>query len=72
LPPFVHVRTSLPLHFSALGVHSPVQAPATQALFEHGCVLVHVPVASHVSTALPTHLVLPGVQTPVHVPATHA
>jgi hypothetical protein len=72
LPPELQVCTSLPLHCVAPGVHVPVQAPETQALFAHGWVLVQVPVASHVSTALPVHLVAPGVQTPVQVPPTQA
>jgi hypothetical protein len=66
------VRTPSPEHSVVPGVHSPVQAPAWQAAFEHGCAADQVPVASHVCTASPEQRVDPGEQTPVHDPDTQA
>jgi hypothetical protein len=66
------VRTPLPVHWVVPGVHTPVQAPETQAAFEQGCAADHVPVGSHVCTASPEQRVVPGTHTPVQAPATHA
>jgi sulfur dioxygenase len=68
----VQVRTPLPVHCVVPGVQTPVQAPDTQAAFEHACAADHVPVASHVCTASPEHRVEPGTHAPVHAPMTHA
>jgi hypothetical protein len=72
VPVVSHVRTPPPVHCVAPGVHSPVQAPDTQAAFPHGWVLDQVPVTSHVCTASPEHCTAPGGQVPVHAPIEQA
>jgi len=54
------------------GVHWPVHAPATHALFTQVTGALHCPTALHVSTPLFEHSVLFGAQMPVQVPFTHA
>jgi hypothetical protein len=54
------------------GGQTPVQAPATQAWFEHAVGSLQVPIAVQVSTPLPEHWVAPGLQTPMHAPAMQA
>lgn len=71
-PDALHVCGWRPLHWVALGVHEPVQAPPTHAWFVHVAGLPHCPLALHVSTPLSEHCVVPGEQTPVQKPETHA
>ena len=66
------MRTPLPEHCVVPGTQTPVHAPATQAAFEQGWAVLHVPVRSQVCTASPEQRVAPGVHTPVQAPDTHA
>ena len=53
-------------------MHTPVQAPFTQAEEAQVTGAPYCPLVLQVSTPLAEHVVAPGAQTPVHVPATHA
>jgi len=74
--PFVsHVCGCNPLHFSAVGLHTPVHAPFTHAWFTHAVVFCHTPlVLQNFGVVLFAHWVgvTLGLHTPVHAPATHA
>jgi hypothetical protein len=64
--------SALPVHCPAPGVHTPVQAPATQAELLHPTGELQVPFDEHVCTPLPEHRAAPGSHTPTHAPRTHA
>jgi hypothetical protein len=66
------VCTPLPEHCFAPGVHTPVQAPLTQAEETHVDAVPQLPFASHVCTPLFEHCFVPGAQVPAQAPPTHA
>jgi hypothetical protein len=61
----------LPEHCVALGTHTPVHAPLTQAELIHAVAALHAPFVWHVSTPLPLHVVWPWAHTPLQAPETH-